>query len=382
MSNILRRAALLAVLASATAQGSWWNLVNEDFGPSATNRWTYAGVSNTQGQALFRLDATSGVVQAEWDQTNSIAAGNPYTIRPSRLLTPLPHPLTDRDTFRLRATLVMATNTLNETIEYHQIANVGLYHAEAMGADRAMSDNFDMGALIKVKDGSDFVEFNYFAGDDSSSAFYPFSRSAEMTIGAHTEQLGDYHFNYEFYEDLWDQSTAMGAGGRLPEETKIYLDLVYYGAATNDTARRGYMALYTDEARTQILQVGTQHMFYWTWPLPVDRTFTVTHAGFYNHVNLVYAGDPVRAVGTFDDLQVEQGFADAEVASARMSPDGVILEWASETGGTYHVVTSDNLMDGLWTTQAVVNAGSAFTALTNDWSGAVKIWRVERNDLP
>ena len=173
-----------------------------------------------------------------------------------------------------------------------------------------------------------------------------------------------------------------GAGGRLPEETKIFLDLVYYGAATNDTARRGYMALYTDEARTQILQVGTQQMFYWTWPLPADRTFAVTHAGFYNYVNVVYAGDPVRAAGTFDDLQVEQGFADAEVASARMSTAGVILEWASETGGTYHVVTSDNLMSGPWTTQAVVQAGSAFTALTNDWSGAVKIWRVERNDLP
>ena len=65
-----------------------------------------------------------------------------------------------------------------------------------------------------------------------------------------------------------------------------------------------------------------------------------------------------------------------------MSPAGVILEWASEVGGTYRVVTSDNLMGGTWTTQAVVNAGSAFTALTNDWSGAVKVWRVERNDLP
>lgn|GEM_PF-6598296 len=381
MSNVMRNAALLAVLACATAQASWWNLMNEDFGPTATNRWTYAGVSNSQDQALFRLDATAGVVRAEWNQTNSISVGNPYTIRPSRLLTPLPRPLTDRDTFRLRATLVIATNTLNDTIEYHQIANVGLYNPATMGADRAMTDNFDVSAETKIKDGSDFVEFNYFAGDDSSSSFFPFSRSAEMTIGAHTEQFGDYHFNYNG-GDPWYHSTAMGAGGRLPEETTIYLDLVYYGAATNDTARRGYMALYTDAARTQILQVGTQQMFYWTWPVPPDRSFTVTHAGFYNYVNVVYAGDPVRAAGSFDDLQVEQGFADAEVASARMSPAGVILEWASETGGTYRVIATDNLMGGPWTTQAVVNAISDFTALTNDWSGAFKVWRVERNDLP
>lgn len=382
MSNRMKCLGLLALLALTESRASWLNLVNESFDASATSRWTYAGVSNASGQALFRLDATAGMVQAEWDQTNSITAGNPYTIRPSRLLTPLPYPLTDRDTFRLRATLTIAANTLNDTIEYHQIANVGLYNPEAMGADRAMIDNWDFDAAIKVKDGSDFVEFNYFAGDDSSSLFFPFSRSAEMTIGAHVEEIGDYHFNYPGYGDPWFHSTAMGAGGRLPEGTNLYLELVYYGAATNDTARRGYMALYTDEARTQVLQVGTQSMYYWTWPVPVDRTFTVTHAGFYNHVNLANYGDPVRAEGAFDDLRVEQGFADAEVAASRLTPAGMILEWATEAGGTYAVLGAGDLMNGPWTTQAVINADGDFATSTNAWAGAVQAWRVERINLP
>jgi len=226
------------------------------------------------------------------------------------------------------------------------------------------------------------VEFNYFAGDDSSSAFFPFSRSAEMTIGAHTAQYGDYHFNYQGYGDPWFHSTAMGAGGRLPEGTNLYLELIYYGAATNDTARRGYLALYTDEARTQTLMVGTQQMFYWTWPVPPDRTFTVTHAGFYNHVSLAYYGDPVRAQGTFDDLQVEQGFADAEMVFSRMTPEGAVVQWASEPGGTYAVLGANDLVNGSWSTQAVVNADADFAALTNDWSGAMRVWRVERILLP
>lgn len=381
MSNVVRKAALLAVLASATAQASWWNLMNEDFGPTATSRWTYAGVSNAQGQALFRLDATSGVVQAEWDQTNSISAGNPYVIRTSRLLAPLPRPLTDRDTFRLRATIVIATNTLNETTEFYQIANVGLYNAETMGADRAMADNWDTNALTKVRDGSDFVEFNYFAGDDTPGSQY-FTRSAEMTIGAHTEQFGDYHFNYQYYGDPWWHSTAMGPGGRLPEGTNVYLELVYFGAATNDAARRGYMALYEDAARTQVLQVNNQPMYYWTWPLPADRTFTVTHAGLYNYANLAFFGDPVRAEGQVDDLRVDMEFAETEVAAGGMQGDGMVFQWASISGLTYAVLSVSNLVDGLWTTQAVVVAGGDFTGITNGLSAGLNALRVERISSP
>lgn len=371
---------MLAVLACSTAQASWWNLLNEDFGAAATSRWTYAGVSNTQDQALFRLDATAGVVRAEWDQGNSIAAGNPYIIQASRLLTPLPRPLTDKDTFRLRARLVIEPATLLETVEYHQIANIGLYNPGEMGADRAMADNFDPGAVLKIKDGSDFVEFNYFAGNDPQGA-YPFTRSAEMTIGAHTDGFGDYHFNYEYYGDPWWHSTAM-KGGRLPEGTNVYVEIVYYGAATNDTARRGFMVLYSDEARTEILQVNTQAMYYWTWPVPADRTFTVTHAGLYNYANMAFYGASLRAAGQVDDLRVDMEFAETEVAASVIQGGGMALQWASVSGLTYAVLSASNLLDSLWTTQAVVTAGGDFTGITNVLSDGLSAVRVERNATP
>lgn len=372
---------LLALLAASECPASWLTLVDETFDASASNRWTYAGVSNTSGQALFRLDPGNGVVQAEWDQANSISAGNPYDIRTSRLLTPLPHPLTDRDTFRIRARLVVSPGSLVESVEYHQIANIGLYNPDTMGADRAMADNYDFSASPKVKDGSDFVEFNYFVGHDPTGT-YPFTRSAEMTIGAHTEEAGDYHFNYQFYGDSRWHSTAMGQDGRLPEGSSLYLELVYFGASTNGDARRGYMALYEDEARTQLVTVNGQSMYYWTWPVPEDRTFKVTHAGFYNYVNLAWFGTPIRATGQLDDLRVDQAFAEAEMSMAARQSDGLALQWASVPGATYAVMGTEQLAGGTWTTQAVVVAQGDFAGFTNTPSAGLGILRVERIEDP
>ena len=377
MSDRMKWMGGLLLLAACECSASWMSLLEEPFDASATNRWTYAGVSNSQGQALFRLDATSGVVQAEWDQANSIAAGSPYAIRTSRLLTPLPRPLTDRDTFRLRARLVIAPGTLVESVEYHQIANVGLYNPGAMGADRAMADNYDFSASPKVKDGSDFVEFNYFVGHDPHGT-YPFTRSAEMTIGAHTDGTGDYHFNYQFYGDPWWHNTAMGQDGRLPEGASLYLELVYFGASTNDDARRGYMALYEDAARTRLVTVNGIAMYYWTWAVPEDRTFTVTHAGVYNYVNLAYYGAPIAAAGQLDDLQVDQEFAETEMAAAGRQSGGVTLQWAATPGATYAVLGTGQLAGGLWTTQGVVVAQGDFAGFTNTPSAGLGILRVER----
>ena len=375
------RTALLAALAASPAQASWWNLLTEDFGPAASNRWSYAGVSNTLGQALFRIDSGAGVVQAEWDQANSISPGNPYTMQTSRLLSPLARTLTDQDTFRLRARLVISPGTLVESAEYHQIANIGLYNPVEMGADRTMADNFDPDATQKIKDGSDFVEFSYFAGNDPEGD-YAFYRSAEMTIGAHTAEFGDYHFNYAGYGDPWWHSTAMN-GDRLPEGTSLYVEFVYHGAATNDMARRGYMALYEDEARTQLLSVNGQPMYYWTWPVPTNRTFTVTHAGFYNYVNLAYFGSPIQAAGQLDDVQVDQDLADATVAAGSLPPaGGLALQWASAPGATYAVMGTADLVSGPWTTQAVVIANGDFTSFTNVMSDGARVLRVERIDGP
>lgn len=374
------RAGLLAIgcIAVSAQAGSWWPLLSEDFATNAAPRWTYAGVTNAAGQPLFRHDAARGAVLGEWDENNTIAAADPYVILPSRLSHPLPWVLTDRHTFRLRAVLHLAPGSIPETKEYHQIANVGLYNLGEMGPDRAMADSFAPGLSAYAKDGSDFIEFNYFIGSDPLGS-YPYHPSAEVTIGAHTAMTGDYHFNYESYGDPWWHSTAM-TNAYLPEGTNLYLEVVYYGAATNGRARRGYGAIYTEPARTNLLRVNDTAMFYWTWPLPADRRFTLTDVAFYNHVNVNWFGDPARGTGWVDDVTVELEVADGAVAASHAGDAAWTLTWAAEQGASYDVLATTDLVAGAWATQATVQADAPFmtwTGMPAGVRGMIQIRRVE-----
>ena len=62
----------------------------------------------------------------------------------------------------------MEPGSVPDTTEFYQIGVMGLYGLEHMGPDRTQSDNPPYGSSNTniLKDGSDFVEFDYFIGRD------------------------------------------------------------------------------------------------------------------------------------------------------------------------------------------------------------------------
>jgi hypothetical protein len=305
----------VATLASAPALGQWTSLLTDDF--STAVDWTYAGVQNGSSENLFRIEG--GGVIAEWDQSNSYSGvGDPYTIVSSSLSRPLPVALTDEDTFRFGATVRLYA--VVDTTEFYQIANIGLYGLAAMGPDRTMSDNYS-GNTVIVKDGSDFVEFNYFINNDS----WGFNPNITATIGAHIDGAdGDYTVGSSGDAGWWN-STDMGANHWLPTDQDLFVEVVYYGAAEDGSARRARAAIYTDAARTALLTVNGADMVYWTQPLPGDKSFELTHAAVFNYVGENWGGANGAGSGRFDDF-----YADVipEPASAAMLTAGfAVLAW-------------------------------------------------------
>lgn len=378
MRYFVRGSAAALALSALTASAYWHNLLTDDF--SAATPWVYAGATNASAQPLFRLNTSAGVVEAEWDQSNAFNGGtDPYTIVPSRLARDLPRVLTDRDTFRFGATLRIEPGSVSDTSEFHQIANFGLYNLAFMGDDRSMADNysFAMGWVSQaVKDGSDFVEFNYWIGNDPDSMWGAYYRSAEATVGAHIEGLeGDYNFAWTTGSDPLKHDTQM-LGGWLPEDTNLYIELVYHGAATGAVARRVYMAVYTEPERTNILTVNGVAMYYWTPPQPADKTFTLAQFAFQNYVSPNYGDSNAVGRGTFDNVYVDLHVAEGAFFAQQSSPGQHAVSVGAVSGAVYRIETCTDLFAGNWTLHSEIAADGDTLTFTNQPDGGARYYRV------
>lgn len=355
---------LLALLAVTECHASWLNLVNESFDASATSRWSYVGVTNASGQALFRLDPTSMVVQAEWNQTNLINGDYvvpPTAILNSRLSSPLGRRLTDRDTFRVRAKLVLEAGSIPNTTEFWQLATLGLYDNPDTAPDRAL-------AAPAIKDTSDAVEFNYFIGNAWAGP------SVSGLLASHIDGL-DFQWTI-------GPSAAMGVDHWLPTGAPLYVEMTYHGGATGTVARRLHVAVYADSAFTTLVQVNSTAMEEWTSALPAGQSFGVREVALVNYVAPTFGDTPGAGRGTYDDLTVEVEVPEATWSAGSLQPAGLVYRFATEPGSSYAVLASEDLAGGLWTTQAVVVAESDFTGLTNAPGAAFRALRIEKISSP
>ena len=355
---------LLALLAVTECHASWLNLVNESFDISATNRWTYTGVTNASGQALFRLDPTSGVVQAEWNQTNLINGDYvvpPTAILNSRLTAPLGRRLTDRDTFRVRATVTLTPGTIPDTTEFWQLATFGLYDFAETGPDRAL-------VAPAIKDTSDAVEFNYFIGNAWGGP------SVSGLIASHLEGL-DFQWTI-------GPSAAMGVDHWLSTGVPLYIEMTYHGAATGTVSRRLHVAVYADAAFTTLVQVNGTAMEEWTSALPAGQSFGVREVALVNYAAPTFGGVAGEGRGTYDDVLVEVEVPEASWAAGSLQPAGLVYQFAAEPGASYAVMASDDLAGGGWTTQSVLVAAGAFTGVTNVPGPAFRALRIEKMPNP
>lgn len=360
--------AMWAVGASAV----WWNLVGDDFSAAPTN-WTYSGVSNAFDEALFKYDALNERISAEWDQSNHIESwpNDPYVIENSYFARELPRVLTDHDTFRVRATLRIAAGSIPDTTEFYQIANIGLYGLERTGPDRTLADDFSGNATL-LRNAGDFVEFNYYINNDS----FGFNPNFTAVIGGTVTNDTDYVYITGSGGDAWYHETDMGVGNYLPAETDVFVELTYFGAAAGDLSRRANVSIYSDEARTNLLEVNGVPMFYWTQALPETESFEVTHVALFNYAAENWGGANAEGAGSWDDVAVDVGLADGTIVSAD-NPAGLSLVWAAEEGASYAVVSLDDLLSGSRATQAVVVADGSAAGWTNASPGALKFFFVE-----
>lgn len=363
---------VLAAVAQVTS-AAWWKLLEDDFSASPTD-WIYSGVSNGLGQALFRYDAVNERVTAEWDQGNFIAGfpNDPYVIVNSLMARTLPWRLTDRDTFRLHATLRIASNSIPDTTEFYQLANIGLYGLDRMGPDRTLADDFSGNATL-LRNGSDFVEFNYFVNNNS----FGFNPNTICSIGGTVTNDTEFVYVSGTGADIgWFHDTDMGAGQYLPVETNLYLELAYYGASTGAVTRRASIALYTEPARTNFVEVNGVPQYYWTQPLPADKSFELTHVAFFNYAAANYGGANGVGVGSWDDVSVERAVSEGEIV-ASVNPAAPVLVWSAVSGTTYAVVSQNDLIGGPRATQALVTATGNAAGWTNTSANTVEFLFIE-----
>jgi hypothetical protein len=368
---MLAIAAVLS-LTSVPCPAAWVRVFEDEF---SSNTWAYAGVSNGLGQALFRHDAGQQRIDAQWDQGNYYnGAPDPQVMVNSRLSRPIGRTLTDRDTFRFGATLRMAAGSIPDTFEFYQIASFGLYNLdpETRGEDRIQSDNFS-GNTTLVRDCNDLVEFNYFINNESFG-FNPFVQGVAVARVPAGEADATGYFITGTGSDPFFHDTDMGADTYLPSDTNLYIEVVYYGRATNSLARRTFMGIYTDAAKTNLLTVNGVSMFYWTQPAPLNRTFDVSDFGFVNcagvNFTVMFGGSTPNGAGTgtYDDVYVDLYRELGETHQASADPaSGFTLTWVSEPGTNYYIVSSTNLVAGSWSTDAIVQASGSLTT----WTGPV-----------
>jgi len=293
--------AVVVVLGAGRSAGGgleWQTVLTEDFDSDPSGNWSYTGRQNGGSQDLIRWNSAEGNLSVEWDQSNhyqDYEGGtplDPYQIEPSRYTRCLGVELTDADTFKLASTVRISS--LADTTEFYQVANFGLYNPGETGPDRTMSDNWSGNTNI-VKDSCDFVEFNYFIQNDSTWEWYPMT---QCTIGAHIDGLSA-DLTVGSGGDALFHDTDMGADNWLPTGTDLFVEVTY-----DSTSRRAYSAIYTDAEHSAILSVNGAEQYYWTVPLPGDKHFTLTDAGFWNYVGANWGGTNGSGTGSFDDLYV------------------------------------------------------------------------------
>lgn len=352
---------------------SWKNLVTDDFSTTPTN-WTYAGVLNASNQPLFRYDAVNERIAAEWNQLNYIDdQPDPFVISNSYFARPLPQPLSDRHSFRLRATLRLDAGSIPDTTEFYQIANIGLYGLTNMGPDRALADEWSTNSVL-LKNASDLVEFNYFINNMS----FGFNPNISALIAGHVTNNTDFlYFTGSGADVPWFHNTDMGPNHYLPAETNLFLELTYFGGGTH-ARRRLLAALYTDPGRTELLQVNGTPMYYWTQPLPHSESFELTHVAIFNYAVPNWFGPVGAGSGSWDELEVD--LFDGQVVVNPIEDGTVIITWTSRIGDNYALVSTPDLLNGPFTTQAVVTAVSGFTTWTSAPGGATAFYFV--NPLP
>lgn len=384
-------AALVAVgtVVAGEAGASWWRVLEEDFSSDPSNRWTYAGVTNGVGDPLFQYDTVNQRLAAEWSQDNHYdGSGDPQVILNSRFSRPLDRVLTERDTFRFGATLRVTSGSIPDTLEFYQIASFGLYNLEAAirGEDRAQSDNFS-GNVELVRDANSLVEFNYFINNESFG-FNPFVQGVLVTELPPGEVDATAHYVTGTGSDPLFHDTDMGPDTYLPEDTNLYVEVVFHGATTGDVARRVYCGIYTEPARTNLLNVNGVPMFYWTQPMPAGRVFRLSEAAFVNwaaiNFTVLFGGSTPggAGLGAFDDLYVDLAVSPGRTVAVARESDGTRITFAAEAGRTYAVLNRTNLVAGGWSTSGVVTATSDFVLWTNPAPASIDVWTIEEMEGP
>ncbi|MDY6914621.1 MAG: PEP-CTERM sorting domain-containing protein [Planctomycetota bacterium] len=293
---------LFVVCAGAAKAGwTWTEILSENFNSDPSANWSYSGRQNGASQDLIRWNA-AGRIDAEWDQANNLdLTGDPYIIEPSRYSRSLGQTLTDTQTFKFGATLNVTS--VSDTENFWQVANFGLYNLTHMGNDRAMTDNWSGNSTI-IKDGSDFVEWNYFINNGAfGGAWNPMT---QPTIGAHiTGDSGDYTVGDS--GDVYWHNTDMGEDNYLPTGVSLYVEVTYWGSATDGDRRRAYSAVYTDADRTTLLSVNGVEQYYWTVAVDDAKSFSLTDASFWNYVDMDWGSGYSSGSGFFDDFYVATG---------------------------------------------------------------------------
>ena len=361
----------MGVLANVPARAEWQNLWTDDFSaPPAA--WTYTGVLNATNAELFRYDAANQRIAAEWDQSNFFdGVSDPYIISNSWFSRPLPQPLTHRHSFRLRATLRIAAGSIPDTTEFYQIANIGLYGLTNNGPDRTLSDDWS-GNTTLLKNASDAVEFSYFINQGFGGPTIPGNIAGHVT-----NDLDFVYVTGNFADTGWFNATTMGDGNYLPTDTDLHLELAYFGDV-GVARRRLFVALYTDAARTNLVEVNGVPMYYWTQPLPDGESFELTHAALVNYAAANWGGANGAGSGAWDDVAVD--LFDGQLLHNPIDGGDVVLAWTAVSGATYAVVSTPDLMAGPFTTQALVAAAGGFAAWTNAPSASTKFWFVKPMD--
>jgi hypothetical protein len=168
---------------------------------------------------------------------------------------------------------------------------------------------------------------------------------------------------------MW-HSTDMGADNWLPTGTNLYVEVVYHGAATNSWARRAMAAIYSDPTRTNLLSVNAVEMYYWTIPVALEKSFTLTDFAICNFVDGVFYGGPAwHGTGTFDDVYVDRYVRDGDLFSQEATGSDQVLKWAAASGATYYVEYSSNLLANIWVTNAILQASGETMTYTNPLTG-------------
>lgn len=351
-------------VAGMNANAYWLQVLSDNFS-SSSSAWTYSGVSNALNQPLFACDSGQQNIHAEWYQANVYAGvGDPFTIIPSVISRPLDREVTDRDTVRFGATLNIATGSVVDTTEFFQIGNITLCDIAQMGPDRPMSDNWSGNGTL-LRDGSDFVEFNYFVNNSWGGP------NITSIIGAHIEGVDG-----EYTTGLDLSQTAMGEGHWLPEGTNLYIQVEYFGAATDSLARVAHCAIYTEPSRTNVLVVNGVAMSYWTQSFPAGKHFRLTHLAFYNYPSANWGGANGTGAGTFDDLYVEKLVNSGDCFSTTLQDGQIVTTWAAESGTTYSIEFSTNLAVDAWITNAIIEASGETITYTNSIGGPGGCYRV------